>query len=114
MKLYHHKTGGGAEYLTDKFITAPNGEKEGVFKGSKYIVRIDGDIAKDAELNFDDSITKEQFMNYFRSDNYNQELSADDCIEVFQTSLKGQSDITFELLDNLCNDYGVNLKELIS
>jgi len=50
MKLYYHKTDGGAEYLTDKFIICPNGEKAGIFKGSKYCVRIDGDIKKDAEL----------------------------------------------------------------
>ncbi len=50
MKLYYHKTDGGAEYLTDNYIVAPNGEKEGVFEDSKYIVRIDGDITKDAEL----------------------------------------------------------------
>ena len=50
MKLYYHKTDGGAEYLTDKFILAPNGEKEGIFTGANYIVRIDGDITKDAEL----------------------------------------------------------------
>jgi len=50
MKLYYHKTDGGAEYLTDKYIVSPNGEKEGVFEGAKYIVRIDGDIEKDAEL----------------------------------------------------------------
>ena len=50
MRLYYHKTDGGAEYLTDKFIVCPNGDKEGVFEGSKYIVRIDGDIEKDAEL----------------------------------------------------------------
>jgi hypothetical protein len=50
IKLYHHKTDGGAEYLTDKFIVCPNGENEGIFKGAKYIVRIDGDITKDAEL----------------------------------------------------------------
>lgn len=50
MKLYYHKTDGGAEYLMDKFVVCPNGEKEGVFEGSKYIVRIDGDITKDAEL----------------------------------------------------------------
>ena len=43
MKLYYHKTDGGAEYLTDN--------KEGGFKASKYVVRIDGDITKDAELN---------------------------------------------------------------
>lgn len=50
MKLYHHKTDGGAEYLTDKYILCPNGDKEGVFEGAKYIVRFDGDIRKDAEL----------------------------------------------------------------
>jgi hypothetical protein len=50
MKLYHHKTGGGAEYLTDTFVECPNGEREGTINGAQYIVRIDGDIARDAEL----------------------------------------------------------------
>ena len=53
MKLYYHKTDGGAEYLTDKFIKwSHNGKsgKEGVFKNAKYVVRIDGNIEKDAEL----------------------------------------------------------------
>ena len=50
MKLYYHKTDGGAEYLTDKFIECPNGHKEGVFDDANYIVRIDGDIKKDSEL----------------------------------------------------------------
>ena len=72
MKLYYHKTDGGAEYLTDTHILCdycdnceaetPNdgsdscnecgGEKhkEGIFEGARYIVRIDGDIKKDAEL----------------------------------------------------------------
>lgn len=50
MKLYYHKTSGGAEYLTDKFILCNNGHKEGLFKGAKYIIRIDGDITKDAEM----------------------------------------------------------------
>ena len=50
MKLYYHKTDGGAEYLMENFIICPNGDKEGIVKGSKYIVRIDGDIKKDAEL----------------------------------------------------------------
>ena len=54
MKLYHHKTDDGAEYLTDKYIIAPNGKKEGIFEGANYIVRIDGDITKDAELNIRD------------------------------------------------------------
>jgi len=50
IKLYYHKTDGGAEYLMDAFIECENGHKEGIFKGAKYIVRIDGDITKDAEL----------------------------------------------------------------
>lgn len=54
IKLYYHKTDGGAEYLTDKYIKCPNGEKEGIFEGANYIVRIDGDITKDAELSVKD------------------------------------------------------------
>lgn len=55
VKLYYHKTGGGAEYLFDTFIDwAHNGKsgREGVINDeTKYIVRIDGDITRDAELN---------------------------------------------------------------
>jgi len=54
MKLYYHKTDGGAEYLMDTFIKWEfNGKKgkEGTINDkTKYIVRIDGDITKDAEL----------------------------------------------------------------
>lgn len=46
MKLYYHKTDGGAEYLCSDNVKGTN---EGSLK-SKYIVRIDGDIKKDAEL----------------------------------------------------------------
>lgn len=42
MKLYYHKTDGGAEYLMDKYITCPNGEKEGIMEGAKRCIRIDG------------------------------------------------------------------------
>lgn len=59
MKLYYHKTDGGAEYLMDNFIEwEHNGKKgkEGVFKGSKYIIRIDGDIEEDAELNINEEL----------------------------------------------------------
>lgn len=50
LQLYYHKTDGGAEYLMDTFIVCPKGEKEGVFKGAKYVVRIDGNIEKDATI----------------------------------------------------------------
>ena len=55
MKLYYHKTDGGAEYLMDTFLEYEhNGKKgrEGVINDkTKYIVRIDGNIREDAELN---------------------------------------------------------------
>lgn len=51
IKLYFHKTDGGAKYLTDTFIECDGGHKEGTFNDhTKYVVRIDGDITKDCEL----------------------------------------------------------------
>lgn len=41
MKLYYHKTDGGAEYYSTTYVTCPNGEKEGTFEG--VILRTDGD-----------------------------------------------------------------------
>ena len=53
MRLYYHKTDGGAEYLLDTFIECPNGHKEGAFTDdTKFVVRIDGNIQEDAELTF--------------------------------------------------------------
>jgi hypothetical protein len=56
MKLYYHKTDGGAEYLTDTIIECPNGHKEGTFSGAKFIVRIDGDITTDVEMTARDAV----------------------------------------------------------
>ena len=55
MKLYYHKTDGGAEYLMNTYVKCETKEhgkwNEGVInKKTKYIVRIDGDITKDSEL----------------------------------------------------------------
>lgn len=50
IKLYYHKTDGGAEYLTDTYIECADGHREGTFEGAKYIIRIDCDIKKDACL----------------------------------------------------------------
>lgn len=48
-KLYYHKTDGGAEYLCSECVKGTN---EGSFN-SKYIIRIDGDIRKDATLSIE-------------------------------------------------------------
>ena len=63
MRLYYHKTSGGAEYLMDTFIEVTEGEHKGHREGvinndTKYIVRIDGDITKDAELNVREAKTQ--------------------------------------------------------
>ena len=73
MKLYYHKTDGGAEYLTDTFIVCSNGHKEGAFVDAKYIIRIDGDITKDAELNtreepIQPTITNEKYKKAVQND----------------------------------------------
>lgn len=80
MQLYHHKTDGGAEYLTDKFIICNNGHKEGVFKDANFIIRIDGDITKDAEIDF--NLTDKSFI--LNADN--TEISS--LIESFLNRLK--------------------------
>lgn len=46
MRLYYHRTDGGAEYLCSEPV---EGAEEGKIP-SRYVVRIDGDIRKDAEL----------------------------------------------------------------
>ena len=51
MKLYYHKTDGGAEYLCSSPVEGTN---EGSLTTSKYIVRIDGDVKNDAELHIHD------------------------------------------------------------
>jgi len=57
-RLYYHKTDGGAEYLTDRFVLRSDGGKEGVLEGAQFIVRIDGDITFDAEIMVDDRILR--------------------------------------------------------
>ena len=55
-------------------------------------------------------ITHAQFMAYFRSEDFDNEMSESDCEEVFLGSLKGQSDITYKLLNQLCSDYDSSLE----
>ena len=47
MRLYYHETDGGAKYLCSACVP---GTDEGSFELSQYIIRIDGDITKDAKL----------------------------------------------------------------
>jgi len=51
-------------------------------------------------------------MNAFRHkwDKINQDMSADDCVEVFLSVLKGESDLDWELFEELCSNYGVDFE----
>ena len=81
MKLYYHKTDGGAEYLTDTYIdtkmdkkTGEILEREGTFTDkTKYIVRIDGDITKDAELRVKKPLVGKKDLAKYLADYIEQE-----------------------------------------
>jgi metal-responsive CopG/Arc/MetJ family transcriptional regulator len=65
------------------------------------------ETAKALGGDFNALISREQFMEYFRSDDFNNQVDSDDCIEVFATVMKGSSDFTVELLEEILSDYGV-------
>ena len=51
---------------------------------------------------------REIFMRMWRHiDALNYGLTADDCVELFATALKGSSDLTYDLLKDICHDYSV-------
>lgn len=58
-------------------------------------------------------ITRQQFMDFFRSEEGYIQLSEDDCIELFSFALKGKYDITKKLLDSVFSDYDVDNLEVI-
>lgn len=59
------------------------------------------------------TMTREDFMSFFRDDKCLNTLSVDDRIEVFRTILAGSSDFTKELLDEILTDYYVPNLEII-
>ena len=59
-------------------------------------------------------MTKQQFLEYFRSGSYDNELTSDERLEVWLYSLAGQSDITKENLHLLCGEYGTDLATVLS
>ena len=52
---------------------------------------------------------RNDFMEFFRDTHKLNTLSSDDRIEVFRTVLTGSSDLSEELLHDVCNEYGVLL-----
>lgn len=59
------------------------------------------------------SISREDFMNFFRDTDKLNELTPDDRVEIFLSVLLGKIDITKELLDELVANYSVSNLEII-
>ncbi|WP_222708294.1 hypothetical protein [Mesonia sp. HuA40] len=58
------------------------------------------------------TLSREDFMNFFRDDEKLSTLSADDRIEIFLQILPGGSDISEGLLNELISDYQVTNLEV--
>ena len=59
-------------------------------------------------------MTREEFMDAYRNDDELKEsLTAEDCKEIFLTILKGDTDISKGLLDELLNEYDIDDTRII-
>lgn len=56
----------------------------------------------------------EEFMKFFNSDDFNEQASVEECESIFLTSLKGSSDITYNLLQRLGVEYQVDIDNIIT
>lgn len=59
------------------------------------------------------TISRDDFMMYFRNNEKLNELSVDDRIEIFTTILLGSSDFKKKLFDDIFSDYCVTNLEVI-
>lgn len=68
----------------------------------------------DKKLLTDEPNWKNEFFEFFESDNFNELVSEEECKSLFLTSLKGSSDITYPLLVQLGSEYDVDIDEVIN
>jgi len=57
---------------------------------------------------------KQKFLDYFNSEAYDNELDPDEKKVICLQSLQGDSDITYDFLEQLCSEYNVNLKAIVN
>lgn len=63
----------------------------------------------------ENGLEREVFMSLFRDSFFiADELTADDCAEVFEGILKGKEDLTKERLEALCAAYDADLNEIVN
>jgi hypothetical protein len=56
----------------------------------------------------------EEFMNFFNSDDFSEQSSVEECKSLFLMSLKGSSDITYNLLSRLGVEYQVDIDKVVA
>lgn len=59
------------------------------------------------------TMTRTDFLSFFREDEKIIELTADDRLEIFRTIMLGSSDFTKKLLNEILSDYNVDHLEII-
>lgn len=64
-------------------------------------------------INPEAEITREKFMQFFRSEEFHNKLSPDDTTEIFTKVLHGSTDVTADLLNSIISDYSVEGLEVI-
>ena len=65
------------------------------------------------ETNIQKSISRDDFMTFFRDNEKLNELSPDDRVEVFSTILLGSSDFKKKLFDTIFADYAIENLEIV-
>ena len=59
------------------------------------------------------TVDRDQFMAFFRHESFHELISDDDAVEIFRTVMKGASDFTKNLLDEIFIDYQVDFLEIV-
>lgn len=54
-------------------------------------------------------ITKEEFMKFFRADDFYSKMTVEECKEIFATVMKGKSDFVPQQLNEIFGDYDTGL-----
>jgi hypothetical protein len=60
-----------------------------------------------------DTMTREDFMTFYRSEAYDNELSTEDKMEIFVGALQGSADINKDTILSLLSHYDVSLEEFL-
>lgn len=92
------------DYTISEGLTKEQAEADASHFEDRFSIDVDI-VEETAEQKENALIERQQFIDYFRSDKYNEQMSADDCLEIFEGSVKGSSDLTVDLFNNLLDNY---------